>query len=67
MEAIYVSVWDGGIEVRSKCQYDTETYNVTDIYSVDVDGLDICEREYIELPDGTIIERTDFTIDFDED
>lgn len=63
MKVIYVSVWDGGQDVRTSCDYNPETKDVTNIESVDVNGLDVCEREYIELPDGTEIERDDFTID----
>lgn len=55
MNAIYVSVWDGGVEIRTKCQYNPETKEVWDIDATDVDGLDICEDEYIELPNGTEI------------
>ena len=67
IEATYVSVWDGGIEVRTKCKYDTVIFDVTDIESADVDGLDVLEREYLILPNGTEIEREDFTIDGDCD
>jgi hypothetical protein len=53
--ATYVSSWDGGTEIESSCMFDTETNEVTDIESVDVDHMDlnVCEREYIVLPDGT--------------
>ena len=64
MEAIYVSIWDGGIEIRSECFIDLETNDVTDIEQFDVEGLDYCEEEYVELPDGEIIEE--FTIDGEE-
>lgn len=67
MEVIYVSVWDGGTEVRSKCNYDPEILNVTDIETNDIVGLEVLEKEFIELPDGTIIDRCNFTIDFDTD
>lgn len=60
MNAIYVSVWDGGVEVRTSCQYNPKTRIVSDIESSDVEGLDNLEREYIELPDGTEIEVMDF-------
>ena len=55
IKAVYVSVWDDGIEIRSKCvvngiHFEAETVNV--------DGMDLesCTREYIEFPDGTEIE-----------
>ena len=60
MKAIYVSVWDGGVEVRTSCYFNVENRLVTDIESSDVDGLDILEREYVELEDGTEITVFDF-------
>jgi hypothetical protein len=53
-QATYVSVWDGGVAVRSKCTYNRETGIVSDIECVDVD-VDSLEDEYIELSDGTQI------------
>jgi len=67
MEAIYVSVWDGGTEISTKCNFDPQTKNVTDVESADVDGLDSLDREYIILPDGTEIERKDFLLDGEEE
>jgi hypothetical protein len=61
MKAIYVSVWDGSTEIRSSCEFNPETKDVTNIESVDVDGIDICFEEFIELPTGEIIKE--FTID----
>ncbi len=61
MKATYVSVWDGGVTIRSKCEYDPETNEVSDIESKDVDGLEICEDEYIELDNG--VEVRDFILD----
>jgi len=55
-KATYVSVWDDGIEVKTSCQFNTETKEVTDIEQVDVTGLDILDREYVLLPDGTEVE-----------
>lgn len=63
MKATYVSVWDGGIDIRTNCEYDPITKDVTDIESVDVGGLEVLEGEYIELPDGTVIDRKDYSID----
>lgn len=53
MKAKYVSVWEGGIEVTTSCEYDVQTNEVYDIETSDVDGLDALEDEYILLPDGT--------------
>ena len=64
MIATYVSVWDDGVEVRTKCQYDPLTTLVWDIESSDVQGLDILEDEYIECEGETI---TDFQHEGDED
>lgn len=64
MDAIYVSVWDGGTEIRSKCKYDETNKIVSDIETVAVDGLDILDEEYIELADGTRLD--DFFIEGDD-
>ena len=56
VKAQYISVWDGGVTIATDCLFDVEANEVYDIESVDVDGLDICEREYVLLPDGTEIE-----------
>lgn len=55
MKAKYVSVWDGGTTVTTKCEYDPQTNVVSDIGSAEVEGLEICEDEYVELPDGSEI------------
>ncbi len=63
IKAAYVSVWDGGTEVRTACNYNPETKDVTNIGQADVEGLDLAvlDREYVELPDGTDVE--DYTIE----
>ena len=43
----YVSIWDSGIEIETTAAVDIRTGEVTDIMSADVNGLDICERQYI--------------------
>jgi len=64
MKATYVSVWDDCDEVRTSCKYDSATGTVWDIESGEEPaGANCCTREYIELPDGEIIEREDFDID----
>lgn len=58
MDAVYVSKWDNGSEeVRSACQFNPETKEVTDIEVVDVDDLDLnyLDEEYVELPNGEIV------------
>ena len=61
-KAYYVSVWDDGTEIRTVCQFNPDTRDVTDIECVDVAGLDILMEEYVELLDGTIIHEG-FTVD----
>lgn len=54
--ASYISIWDGNTEIRTNCSIDLETKLVSDIQSVDdVYDLEILEKEYVELPDGTEI------------
>jgi hypothetical protein len=65
MKATYVSVWDGGVEVRTNCEYNLETGEVTDIETSDVSGVNCCEDEYIELPDGKVIR--DFHVEGNKD
>ena len=55
MKAKFVSVWDGGTTVTTNCQYNPVTKVVSDIESSDVEGLDMLDEEYVELPDGTEI------------
>lgn len=50
----YVSVWDGGVEIGSTCTIDLTTGNILDIKQVDVDGVDVREREYIVLNDEEV-------------
>lgn len=54
-KATFVSVWDGGTEIRTNCLYDAETNTVSDIETADVNGLDILDEQFIELEDGTEI------------
>lgn len=59
VDATYVTEWDRGDNVfRTSCKFDTETKTATDIESADVDGIELfyCDREFIELADGTEIE-----------
>ena len=61
MKAKYVSVWDGGVEVKSNCDYNPTNKGVSNIETIDIDGLDILDDEYILLPDGT--EVRDFVVE----
>jgi hypothetical protein len=55
INATFVSVWDGGNNVESPCKFDPETREVTDIVQVEdgIEDLNVLEREYVELADGT--------------
>lgn len=51
----YVTFWDGGYaELTTKAKYDIESNTVFDVECANTDGIDleICEREYIILPEG---------------
>ncbi len=64
MKATYTSVWDGGIEVTTVCDYDPDTKTVTDIEDSGVEGVDTLEDEYVTLPDGSEL-REDDGVTFD--
>jgi len=55
INAKYVSIWDGGVEIKSTCTFDVVNNVVSQIESVEVDGLEILEDEYVLLSDGTEI------------
>jgi len=46
---LYVSIWDGGTEIETTAIVDIRTGEVTDVTSVNVTGLELCEREYIVM------------------
>ena len=58
MEAKYKTVWDGGVEIVTNCEYDPQTGAImfTEVSDDGVEGLNCLDREYIELPDGEEIE-----------
>lgn len=51
--AVYVSIWDDEVEVKSSCKVDTKTKEVFDIKTVDIAkyGVCSCTDEYIEFED----------------
>lgn len=61
IDATYTSVWDGGIEVTSKCKVNTEKKEVFDIEIVDVNGLEVLEKEYLAI-DGK-----EYSVSWDRD
>ena len=46
--ATFTSVWDGGYEITTPCKVDTETHEVFDIETMDIE-FDILDNEYIIL------------------
>jgi hypothetical protein len=60
LNATFVSVWDGGTEIRSNCHYDPTTNTVSNIEDVDVDGIEVLDKEYVEYGGRTI---TAFTME----
>lgn len=56
VSATYVSVWDGGTTVRARCRWSIALQVAFEIDSVDVDGLESLDREYVVLADGTEID-----------
>lgn len=55
VEVEYVTLWDDGVEVVTSAMYNMETGLVYDIETTDegIEDLDILEREFIRLDDGT--------------
>jgi hypothetical protein len=45
----YVSVWNGGVEVRSICTVDPRTRKIEIEHTANVDGLEKLDREYVVL------------------
>lgn len=57
IDVLYVSVWNGGYEIKTKAKYDVKTKEVFDIESVeaideDGDEVETLDEEYIILPNG---------------
>lgn len=51
-EATYTSVWDGGIEVTSRCKINIKTREIFDFEMVSVSGLEVLEREYVTMDES---------------
>lgn len=52
LDVTFVSVWDDGVEVRTKAKYDVKNNVVFNIESTDGDYVEVLLDEYIELPCG---------------
>ena len=59
-DARFVSVWDDSVALSSNCKYDDETNLAYDIETMIVDNLDDLKQEYIELPNGIIVEDFEY-------
>lgn len=55
VNAEYVTTWNDGTELRSTCEYDPATKQVTNVIPVDVtlDPALAMDREFVVLGDGT--------------
>jgi len=53
-KCVFISVWDGTIQLRSRAIYHQDTKEVEVLEMHDVDNLVNLEREYILFKDGTI-------------
>lgn len=64
--ATFVSVWDGGIRVKSRCRVNNKTRMITKMGKNDIgdneEMLDILEREYVVV-DGDDTEYTTHNVD----
>lgn len=54
IKCAFISVWDGGIQLRSRALYHQDTKEVEVLEMHDIDNLENLEREYILFKDGTI-------------
>ncbi len=52
----FVSIWDEGTKIRANSKYNPETKEISDVQEMNVDGLEVLEQEYIELPNGARLE-----------
>ena len=56
--ALFVSVWDDGLEITTNCLYNPETKEVKEIETANVDNLDldILDREYVSFNGEEIVD-----------
>lgn len=65
INAKFVSVWDDGIEIKTSCRYCKSSNTAFDIETADVNGVEVLQEQYVELPDGTQIH--DFNTEEDDE
>lgn len=49
-DAEFHSLWENGVDVKSPCKVNLDTLEVFDIQTVNIEGLDALDSEYIILP-----------------
>ncbi len=54
--AEFHSIWDQGYDLETACTVDMQSGLVTPEVSDDVEGLDLLDREYVQLP-GSHVEH----------
>ncbi|HRZ18687.1 MAG TPA: hypothetical protein P5136_01405 [Methanofastidiosum sp.] len=52
IEVTFISIWDGGIELRSRAIFHKDEQEIEVLEMHDVDGLETLEKEYIIFPNG---------------
>ena len=50
VDAEFVSVWDGDVEIRTDCKIDLDTGHVFDIQVAESDHVESLDSEYVEWP-----------------
>jgi hypothetical protein len=55
MKGIFVSLWDGNVEIRTPAVLNINTGEIT-TESVNVDNVEILEREFFESENGDMFE-----------
>ncbi len=52
--AEFHSIWDQGYDLETACTVDMQSGLVTPEVSDDVEGLDLLDREYVQLPGSDV-------------
>lgn len=63
MKAKFITIWDGGVEVETDCQYNAATGEVFDIEVFDgdeVEELETLDRTFIRLEDGVELDVEEY-------
>lgn len=65
IRAVFVSGWDGLIEVVMPCKVNLKTRRITNVRAVNVEGLEVLDHEYVEFG-GNRYEAVSYD-DYDEE